>query len=80
MSKRKKDLSSKIEYILHRQKELSTFPDRMLLLELIRRNGADEGPKKSTYYGMWVETLVAVDDDHTATIRMPLEDFEALHK
>ena len=61
--------------------DLSKVPTHQLLGEIIKREGWVKSYAKehsTTYYGNWVESLVSIDKDHTAQIRMPEEEYQVL--
>lgn len=60
-------------------KKLEEYSDQELLLELFTRNGGPQpGPTNIKLYTPHLIKDVAIDQDHTATILMPDEDFEIL--
>lgn len=59
---------------------LHCFTDVELLNELIKRNGLHQGPTKTTYAGTIREAVIGIGNDHTADIRLHVEDYEALQE
>lgn len=57
---------------------LAEVSDRVLLAELIRRNGQGRAPTTRTISGDFRETFVGVGADHTVSITYPAEVLEDL--
>ena len=60
-------MKGKIEYM---NKKVKDCLDTELLCELLRRNGTAVGPKRTVYVEPVMECLVAIGNDHTASIRL----------
>lgn len=48
------------------------------LKEIIRMSDVEAGPTHTEYHGEWINVTIAIDDDHVAHIRMPMEDYKLL--
>lgn len=59
-------------------KEQDRLVKTLLLREVIKDEPLERAPTKSSYAGDWVEFIIEIDADHTAQIRMPLEDYYVL--
>lgn len=64
----------------YRNKSVKDTPTEILLFEILQRMGSSPCPRRTSYAGEWVNFEVAIGKDHTANIRMPLEDKGALDR
>lgn len=60
------------------RERLRGVPDTVLLKELVQRNGTIVGPRQVRYFEPVNQTIVAIGKDHTASIYLHADDFQAL--
>ena len=66
-------MKEKIDYLT-----IEDYTDRELVKELIERNGYSDGPVNVKYISDHVETLIAIDNDHTVSFIFDRDDIESI--